>query len=76
MAGHFDGEAQLTMLLALDHVRDLVTAAEKETYTREELLVFLTEVMDDRELFDGEIRAMYDEAAQEAEALLVDRSGL
>lgn len=61
-------DQELYALLVLDYIRDLLTESPKEQFTRDEILVVLTLVRTDPEMFSPELVAMVDDATREFEA--------
>jgi len=60
---------QAVALATLRYVADLITVSPKKTYTREELLVLLNLIENDRDLFDPAVVARMDEIESEIQRL-------
>ena len=48
-------QEQFQALNTLDYLSDLFTAAEKKTFTREEVLIVIDRVRSDSEMFDTDV---------------------
>ena len=58
---------QYGALLILDFISDLFTATTREQFTRDEILVLLSNVRADQDLFDPLVSEAYDAATQNVE---------
>lgn len=60
-----DTDQQIGAAALLKYLRDLFTVAKKEIFSRGEILVILSEISDDRDIFHADLMALLDEEDEE-----------
>lgn len=61
---NFSEDAQLGGLITLKYLQDLLTVANKDIFTREELLVLINVMCNDKEFFDVNLLDMLEETEE------------